>query len=137
MTPEIIQNATSDFQQIVDTIVEFNRARGWNMVAGDAAKSVVLEAAELLENFQWDETSYFHHGEVAPPKDKVKIGEEAADVLWYLVTLCAREGIDLQSAFYDKVKKNGTKYPEDMFQGKHNVEFYKSQKEKYREERKK
>lgn len=136
MTPEIIPNAVSDFQQIVDTIVEFNRARGWNMVSGDAAKSVVLEAAELLENFQWDETSFAHHGEIAP-KDKVKIGEEAADVLWYLVTLCAREGIDLQSAFYDKVKKNEIKYPEEKFQGKHNVEFYKSQKEKYRAERKK
>lgn len=127
---------TDDFQQIVDAVNNFNKVRGWNPLSSDIAKSIVIEAAELLEHFQWDETDREHKGSLVSPKNKEELGEEAADVFWYLITFCKREGIDLPSALNDKLKKNEEKYPAEQFQGKHNQEFYLSQKRKYRESRK-
>jgi len=116
---------------LIKKIIKFNKARGWTPTASDLAKSVVIEAAELLEKFQWDETD--KNGKGIKPKNWVEIGEEVADVFWYLVSFCKAADIKLEEVVKDKITKNEKKYPEEMFNGKHNDEFYKSQKKKYRE----
>jgi NTP pyrophosphatase (non-canonical NTP hydrolase) len=120
----------------VKKISEFNQARGWNPTAQDLAKSVVIEAAELLELFQWDSSdeSLKTHSQ---PKDVQKVGSEIADVLWYLATLCRTMNIDLAEALISKSKHNEEKYPAEKFKGKHNEEFYLQQKAKYRQDRNK
>ena len=43
-------------QNLIKKISRFNDVRGWNPLPSDIAKSIVIEAAELLEKFQWDES---------------------------------------------------------------------------------
>lgn len=137
MTAETKADRKSDFQQVVDAVNSFNKTRGWDPLSSDIAKSIVIEAAELLEHFQWDETDREHKGSLVPPKNKEELGEEVADVFLYIITFCEREEIDLLGVLKDKLKKNEKKYPSEQFRGKHNQEFYTSQKRKYRENRKK
>jgi NTP pyrophosphatase (non-canonical NTP hydrolase) len=120
-------------ETLVTKIKKFNKARGWHPVSADIAKSVVIEASELLEHFQWDESDKDVKG--TQPKDWVKVGEEVADVFWYLSTFCNSADIKLEKVIADKIAKNEKKYPVEMFNGKHNDKFYKDQKRKYREAR--
>jgi len=99
-------------------------------VPADSAKSVVIEAAELLECFQWDETDKKRN-----PKNWEEIGLEVADVFWYLVTFCHHAGLDLGECVEKKITHLEKKYPAKMFQGKHNEEFYQKRKRKYRRNR--
>lgn len=131
------RNKITNFEELSEAINGFNHNRGWNSLSSDIAKSIVIEAAELLEHFQWDETNYEHKSSLVSSKNKEELGEEVADVFWYLVSFCKREEIDLPSVLYDKLKKNEEKYPVEQFQGKHNPKFYIAQKRKYRENRKK
>lgn len=118
---------------LIKRIKEFNKARSWTPVSSDIAKSMVIEASELLEHFQWDESDKDIKG--TQPKDWERIGEEVADVFWYLVTFCHSADISLEQVVEDKISKNEEKYPAKMFNGKHNDKFYKEQKQKYREAR--
>ena len=122
-------------EDIVKEINRFNKARGWTPSSSDIAKSVVIESSELLEHFQWDESVKYTKG--VKPKNSEEIGEEVADIFWYLVMFCNSFNIDLSQVVQDKVNKNEKKYPEEKFRGKHNDKFYKSQKRKYRARKKK
>jgi len=119
----------------VTKILNFNKVRGWDPAAGYLAKSIMIEAAELLEHFQWDESSKSRKG--VKEKDWDEVALEAVDVFWYLVSFCNKAGIDLNVALEKKLKILEVKYPEKMFNGKHNDKFYKSQKLKYRKNRNK
>src|SRR3972149_6539948 len=108
---------------LISKIISFNKARGWTPTQVDIAKSVVIEAAELLEKYQWDESDKNIKG--IESKNYEELGEEVADVFWYLVTFCNAANIDLAEVIKDKIEKNEKKYPEDKFNGKHNDKFYK------------
>ncbi|MFC1625778.1 nucleotide pyrophosphohydrolase [Patescibacteria group bacterium] len=123
----------TNLNDLIKRIDKFNKARGWAPVSSDIAKSVVIEASELLEHFQWDESDKDVKG--IQPKNWEKVGEEVADVFWYLVTFCHSANLNLEKVVQDKVSKNEKKYPAKVFNGKHNDKFYKEQK-KYREARK-
>lgn len=122
-------------ESLIKEIVKFNKARGWKPTSSDIAKSIVIETSELLEHFQWDESDKYN--EEVQPKDWKEIGEEVADIFWYLATFSQAAGINLSTVIEDKIKKNEKKYPEARFKGKHNDKFYKKQKRKYRLKRKK
>ncbi|HEX9007915.1 MAG TPA: nucleotide pyrophosphohydrolase [Patescibacteria group bacterium] len=119
---------TKKISSLIKRIKKFNDSRGWKPVPQDVAKSIVLEAAELLEHFQWDEGKTDLVG-----KDMTEIKYEVADVFWYLVIFCHRSGIDLAEAIEMKMIHNEEKYPLVAFAGQHNQEFYMAQKKKYRE----
>ncbi len=114
--------------ELHEKILEFNSRRGWNPSAQNVAKSVVIEAAELLEHFQWDNKE-----EDLKKKNFTEIGFEIVDVMWYLFILVDKLDIDLIDAISHKLNHNEQKYPAEMFNGKHNSEFYYAQKKKYRE----
>lgn len=124
------------FQERIDAIIEYNQVRGWNQAPEDLAKSIVLEAAELLEHYQWD-ASARRLKTKKKAKNQTEIEYEVADIIWYLVLFCQKAKIDPVEALDKKMKYNEEKYPVHMFAGKHNEDFYKSQKQKYRVAKKK
>ncbi len=84
----------------------------------DLAVSISIEAAELLEKFQWlsDEEVEVALGD-ASCFGEVK--SELADVVTYALNLSSRLGIDLSSAVLEKLQENEKKYPIDKVKGKY------------------
>lgn len=124
------------FQERVADIVRYNKVRGWDKTKPeDLAKSIVLESAELLEHYQWDASA--RRLKRKKIKDQTEIMHEVADIFWYLILFCKEAKIDMVEAMEKKMKYNEEKYPEAMFKGHHNHEFYQSQKKKYRTNKKK
>ena len=80
------------------------------------AISITLEAAELLEHFQWKRP-----GEVeaflAREENRKRLGEEMADVLILLISLADAAGLDLLDAARAKLEQNAKKYPVDRARG--------------------
>lgn len=99
------------------------------------AKSIVLESAGLLEHYQWDASA--RRLKRSKTKDQTEIMHEVADIFWYLILFCKQAKVDMVEAMEKKMKYNEEKYPEAMFKGHHNQEFYQSQKKKYRTSKKK
>jgi NTP pyrophosphatase (non-canonical NTP hydrolase) len=97
-------------KDIIKRLIEFRDNRNWEQfhTPENLAKSVVLEAAELLENFQWT------HNEV----DLDNVKEEIADVIGYCLLLCEHYGFDVKQILHDKIDKNEAKYPIDKAYGK-------------------
>lgn len=117
-------------------IIGFNRARGWHpLPLDDVAKSITVEAAELLELFQWSSSNKKSDSKPTPEKLK-KISHEVADVLWYCFTFCHEAGIDPGIALIEKLEHNNIKYPVEKFAGRHNDDFYQKRKAEYRQKRK-
>ncbi|WP_264807283.1 nucleotide pyrophosphohydrolase [Cytobacillus sp. NCCP-133] len=71
----------------------------------DLAISISIEAAELLEDFQWISS------EEALIENKENIREEIAGVLIYSLLLCSDLGLDVKEIVEEKIVKNGKKYP--------------------------
>lgn len=98
-------------QHLIDMLLKFRSERDWEQFhkPKDLAISIVLEAAELLEEFQWktDEEVKKHLAEGG--LDHVR--EEAADIAIYLLLLSHDLGIDLPEEIKKKIKKNEKKYP--------------------------
>ena len=93
-------------QEIIDLINKFREERNWNQYHNpkDLSLSLSLEAAELLENFQWISS------DEAVEKNRENIAEELADVFIYGIQLAEEMGFDIEEIIREKVKKNGEKY---------------------------
>ena len=80
--------------------------------------SLAIEAAELMEHFQWLTTDESHT--VAQKQQELtEIGEELADVLCYGLALANQLNIDISQTLVDKMEKNKAKYPAAEFQGRY------------------
>ena len=100
-------------KETIDIVTRFRDERDWSQFHNpkDLAISLCLEAAELLEIFQWS-------GNDLNCEDKLdKIKEELADVLCYSILLSDRCGLDMDEIIQDKMKKNGEKYPVSQAKG--------------------
>ena len=97
-------------QQTIDRIRRFTEDRDWEQfhTPGNIAKSIVIEAAELLECFQWDEEEY----------DLGHVKEELADVLVYCRNMLDRLGLDEDEIVNAKMDLNERKYPVDKAKGR-------------------
>lgn len=95
-------------KSVVDTVREFSEERDWGQfhTPENLAKSIAIEAGELLECFQWGE------GDVAEVKD------ELADVLSYCILLAERLDLDLGEIVLEKLTKSAAKYPVDLAKGR-------------------
>ena len=80
----------------------------------DLAISLVLEATEVLELTQWKESDELDPGNAA---SRARLAEELSDVLYWLLILATRHGIDLAAAFEEKLVQNERKYPVDKARG--------------------
>ena len=96
-------------QETIDRIRKFTEDRDWDQFHSPAnlAKSRVIEAAELLECFQWSDTDY----------DLEHVGEELADVLVYSQNLLDKLGLDADEIVNRKMAQNEAKYPVDKAKG--------------------
>lgn len=88
---------------------DFNDERDWHQfhTPGNLAKSVSIEAAELLECFQWSETNF----------DRDHVLEELADVFSYCIMLADELDADINEIVLSKIKKNAEKYPVELARG--------------------
>lgn len=96
-------------QDTIDQVLKFRDERNWKQFHNpkDLAISISLEAAELLEIYQWSgqDTECFEKIE--------KVKEELADVLNYCILLADHYNLDLDTIICDKIKLNSQKYPID------------------------
>ncbi len=97
-------------QETIDRIRKFTDDRDWDQFHSPAnlAKSISIEANELLECFQWDEEHY----------DINEVKEELADVLVYCRNMLDKLGLDEDEIVNAKLSKNEAKYPVDKAKGK-------------------
>lgn len=102
---------------LTEKLIGFRDARDWKQfhTPRNLAVSLSIEAAELLECFQWK--SEAEVDEFLNSEHKIKLQEEIADVASYLLLLCNATGIDLVEAVNDKVVKNDRKYPVELSKG--------------------
>ena len=108
----------SDIKQITARIRKFRDARDWKQFHNhkDVALSLVLEATEVLEHFQWKSVKEVErHGKEC----KAEIADEIADVAIYLFELADNLSIDIPDAIEKKMMKNAIKYPIAKSRGKH------------------
>lgn len=100
--------------QLIEKTISFRNARGWQKnTAKDLAVSIVLEAAELLEHFQW---GHYERKNIRQNKEKMQeLSHELADVLIYLLAFASDLKIDISASIEEKLKWNAKKYPISRF----------------------
>lgn len=91
-------------EALLKQIDEFRKKRDWHLVDTPAnlSKSIVVEAAELLEHFQWNEQKF----------DSKKVQDELADVLMYAFALCIELGVAPKQIIEEKLVDVARRYPE-------------------------
>ncbi|HPJ22836.1 MAG TPA: nucleotide pyrophosphohydrolase [Clostridia bacterium] len=89
-------------KELIEEIIRFRDQRNWKKyhTPANLAKSISIEAAELLENFQWDD-NYDHEN----------MCDELADIMIYSIMAADAIGVDIEEIIKDKMKKNALKYP--------------------------
>ena len=102
-----------------DAVQSFVKERDWEKYHNpkDLAESICIEAAELLQLFQWikpEETEQFKND----PAKVQRIKEELADVLIYCLSMANTLNIDLTTAIKEKIEHNKKKYPAEQYKGK-------------------
>lgn len=104
---------TDSIKELQKKIVEFRDARDWRQFHNpkDLAISISLEAAELLEVFQWSGS------DVEVDKKREKIKEELADVIIYCALMADRTGLDIAEIVEAKLALNNRKYPVEKAKG--------------------
>lgn len=96
-------------KKIMEEIKEFNEERDWDKFHSpeNLAKSIAIEAGELLECFQWNGESY----------NKEDVYEELADVFTYCIQLAMKLNIDPEEIILKKLEKTRKKYPVEKAKG--------------------
>ncbi|NEU52180.1 MULTISPECIES: nucleotide pyrophosphohydrolase [Bacillus] len=97
----------TEIKDLIHSINQFRDDRNWRKYHNpkDLAISISIEAAELLEDFQWK------NNEEALEANEVNIQEEIADILIYSLMLCSDLNLNVKEIIKDKLIKNGQKYP--------------------------
>lgn len=99
----------SDIHDLMNEVSAFSEERDWGPfhTPENLAKSISIEAAELLECYQW-----------GTEPDPEHVEEELADVLNYCLQLAVRLGLDPAEIIRKKMKKNALKYPVEKSRGR-------------------
>ena len=100
-------------QETINQVLKFRDDRNWKQFHNpkDLAISISLEAAELLEVFQWSGTDTVCEEKI----DKIR--EELADVLNYCILMADACGLNMDEIIQEKVKRNNEKYPVEKAYG--------------------
>ena len=105
-------------EELITKVREFLRERDWEKYHNpkDLAVGICVEAAELLQLFQWIKPEESEQYKKNPSKMK-RIKEELADVAIYCLSMANTLEIDLASAILEKLEQNKKKYPADKYKG--------------------
>ena len=104
--------------KFTEQIIAFVKARDWEQFHNpkDIAISLSLEAAEVLEKFQWKSPkeidAYLHDS-------KQDLADELVDVLYWVLLMSYYQDINLSEAFTSKMRQNEKKYPINKAKGNH------------------
>jgi len=101
-------------------VAEFVAERDWRQfhTPKNLSMSLAIEAAELMEHFQW--LTPRESRELAQDTDKLaEVGDELSDILCYGLALANELGIDVAAAFERKMAANRKKYPADEYRGRY------------------
>ena len=112
-----VTNQTDRLRQLQEKVDEFSTARDWEKfhTPKNLSMALTVEAAELMEIFQWLEPQ--EHFKALSPKKQTAVEHEVADIFIYLIRFCSVTGIDLISAAEEKLKHNAEKYPAELVKG--------------------
>lgn len=115
MTAKTSDKSLKDLQTIIR---KFCDDRDWDQFHNpkDLSISLALEAAEVMEHFQWKNADEMN---VHIKDKKGAVAEELADVFYWVLLLANKLDIDLVEAFEFKMKKNQAKYPIEKAKGSH------------------
>lgn len=114
-----MSDATTTVGELREIIRTFVEERDWRQFHApkNLAMALAIEAAELMEHFQW--ISIEASRDVADDAAKrAAAGEELADVIGYALALANELGLDVSNTIRDKMAKNVRKYPAEEFRGR-------------------
>lgn len=116
-------DTTTTIADLREVVWQFVAEREWGVFHSpkNLAMSLAIEAAELMEHFQWLDVAESRHAADAPATRQA-IAEEMADVASYLLALCNVLQLDLSDAVQAKMAKNAQKYPVAQFKGRYGPE---------------
>lgn len=99
----------SEIRELMDEIIQFSEERDWDQFHSpvNLAKSISIEAGELLECYQWNDNA-----------DPDAVEEELADILNYSLQLAAKLNLDPAEIVRKKMKISAQKYPVDKSKGR-------------------
>lgn len=117
MSSDPAHSAVDPLEAVRARIRAFRDARDWMQFHNpkNLATSIVIEAGELLELFQW---TNMEESEALAREKRQQIADEIADVAVYVIELADNLGIDLIAAIHQKMDANALKYPVDKSRGR-------------------
>ena len=99
----------NEIRELMQEVMVFSEERDWDQFHSpvNLAKSIAIEAGELLECYQWSDNA-----------DSEAVEEELADVLNYCLQMAAKLNLDPAEIVRKKMKKNAEKYPVEKSRGR-------------------
>lgn len=113
-----VRTNKSSIDSLTKRIINFRNARDWKQFHNpkDISLSLVLEASEVVEHFQWKSNEEMEKYVVS---HKDEIADELADVLYWVLLISHDLNINILNALDRKIRKNDEKYPVEKTKGKH------------------
>ena len=118
-----MSDSTTTVADLKQLMADFVARRDWRRFHApkNLSMSLAIEAAELMEHFQW--ISPEESRRVAEDPDRLAaVGDELADVLCYALAMTNELGLDLSTAIRRKIAKNELKYPVEEYRGRYGPE---------------
>ena len=111
------ETTLAELRELVNTFVE---QRDWHQfhTPKNLAMSAAIEAAELMEHFQWL-TPEQSRQLADHPERLIEVGAELADVICYALAMANELGIDISTALRRKMVRNAEKYPAERYRGRY------------------
>ncbi|PSR34200.1 MAG: NTP pyrophosphohydrolase [Sulfobacillus benefaciens] len=105
------QDSHTTVGSLKEQVAHFVARRQWQTAHNpkNLAMSIAIEAAELMEHFQWQDLA--HYAAIQDPEERQQVSLEVADVAIYLLSFCHTTGIDLSRAITDKLTINEARFP--------------------------
>lgn len=122
-SPAEANDQTTTVAELSELVEAFVTEREWSIYHSpkNLAMSIAIEAAELMEHFQWL-TPEEAATAIADPEKRAAAGEELADVVGYCLAMAGALGVDLSQTVRAKMQRNHEKYPADTYRGKPSYE---------------
>ena len=113
-------DTTMTVAELVQAVAAFRDARDWAQFHApkNLAMAIAIEAAELMEHFQWMGVQE-SHDLLTDPEARAAVADELADVLAYCLSLASIAGFDVSTILRRKMAANARKYPVERYHGRY------------------
>ena len=118
-----MSDSTTSIAELKQLVADFVAERDWRRFHApkNLSMSLAIEAAELMEHFQWISPEESRRVPEHPNR-LAAVGEELADVVCYALAMANELGLDLSTAIRRKIAKNEQKYPVEEYRGRYGPE---------------